>query len=315
MIRPCDLRRVAAGFVVSAALVAAAQSPEPQPSNLENTEHLLGIYPEVTQLQKLSAATTPADPMQLLWLRERITERILYAMIEFDAANARLDTELTRADELHSFLSDRRDDVVTRDNLLGIIIGGGLSAASSGLQFSSKLATPASAIGLAGGITSAGFGLKGIHSQAGKTAEFNYESNMLAPFFDRPSLPNSVYPPIVWTLLNEPSGENQSGPTRKEILLRLWLRVRRIDSLDSKEKIDHLTSQPSQNFQLTIDDLEDRSAMLHDIRSTISYLKLDLAAILATLPAPPPFDAKSPVPAATTAPQPSTPATDSEARN
>jgi hypothetical protein len=295
MIRSCDLRLAGMVFVaVSIALAAAAQSPAPERPNLENTEQLLGVLPEVTQLKKLSASAAPPDRWQILWLHEQIVERVLHAYLEFDAANAQIDTEMTRADELHSYLSDRRDNVVTRANLLGIIIGGGLQATSSGLSLSSKLGTPASVLGLAGGIASAGFGLRGIEAQAGRTAEFEFESNMLAAFFDRPTLPNNIYPPIVWTLLNQPSDDDRGGPTRKERLVRLWLRVKRIDSLDSKEKIDHLTSQPSQGFKLSIDDLEDRSAMLHDIRSTISYLKLDLAAILASLPAAPPLDTDSP---------------------
>jgi hypothetical protein len=303
MIRICDLSLVATVLVTaSIALAAAAQSPEPPRPNLENTEQLLGILPQIVQLQKLSASAAPEDRWQLLWLHEQITERVLHAYLEFDAANAQIDTEMTRADELHSYLSDRRDNVVAHANLLGIIVGGGLQAASSSLQFSSKLATQSSALGLAGGIASVGFGLRGIQSQSGKTAELDFESNMLAAFFERPTLPNSVYPSIVWTLLNQPSGDDRAGPTRKEQLLRLWLRVKRIDSLDSKEKIDHLTSQPTQGFRLSIDDLEDRAAMLHDIRSTISYLKLDLAAILDSLPAAPPLDAVSPVPAPKTGP-------------
>jgi hypothetical protein len=294
MLPTCVVRLAGAAFaIVSTPLLAVAQSPEPVQPNLENTERLLGILPEITQLQKLSSVAAPADRWQLMWLHEQITEHILHAYLEFDATNAQIDTEMTRADELHSYLSDRRDDTVTRDNLLGIIIGGGLSAASSGLQLSSKLGKPASVVGLTGGVASAGFGLMGIHAQSGRTAQFDFESNMLAAFFERPSLPNSVYPSLVWTLLNQPSADDRAGLTRKEKLLRLWLRVKRIDSLDSKEKIDHLTSQPSQGFRLSIDDLEDRSAMLHDVRSTISYLKVDLAAILASLPAVPPLEAIS----------------------
>ncbi len=75
--------------------------------------------------------------------------------------------------------------------------------------------------------------------------------------------------------------------------MQLWLRVKRIDSLASADKIDRLTSQPSQVLKLSIDDLEDRAAMLHDIRARVSYLKLDLAAILASLPASPPLNANS----------------------
>jgi hypothetical protein len=296
MIRRRDIRF--AGTVVFSvlfALAAAAQSSESARPNLENTEQLLGILPDVAQLQKLSATPTAEDRWQILWLRQRITERVLYATLEFDAANARLDREMAHANELHSYLSDRRDNVVTRSNLLGIIIGGGLSATSNGLQLSSKLGRPAAVVGLVGGIASAGFGLMGIHAQNGKTTGFDFDSNMLAEFFDRPALPNSTYNPLVWTLLNQPSGEGSGDLTGKQQLLELWIRVKRIDSLDSKEKIDHLTSQPSQLLKLSIDDLEDRAAMLHDIRARISYLKLDLAAILASLPAPPPLEAKPPV--------------------
>jgi hypothetical protein len=279
----------------SIALFSSAQDSGPARPNLDNTERLLGILPQVTQLQKLSVNPSPEDRWQILWLHQQISERVLYAYLEFDAANARIDREMAHANELHSYLSDRRDNVVTRANLLGIVIGGGLSGTSNGLQLSSSLGKPAAIVGLVGGIASAGFGLMGIHAQNGKTTDFDFDSNMLAEFFDRPTLPDSTYNPLVWTLLNQPPGTGPAGETGKEQLLRLWVRVKRVDSLDSKEKIDHLTSQPSEMLKLSIDDLEDRAAMLHDVRARISYLKLDLAAILASLPAPPPSEAISPV--------------------
>ncbi|MFY9936796.1 MAG: hypothetical protein WAK33_08000, partial [Silvibacterium sp.] len=67
-------------------------------------------------------------------------------------------------------------------------------------------------------------------------------------------------------------------------LMQTWIRVKRIDSLASTEKIDHVTSQPSQLLKLSIDDLEDRAAMLQDVRARISYLKRDLGVLLASLP-------------------------------
>ena len=294
VIRAHDLR-FAAGtmlIIVSTALAATAQSSG-SASNLEHAEQLLGILPAVSQLQKLSASEAPENRWQILWLHEKITERVLYATLELDATNARIDREAAHADELHSYLADRRDKVVNRANLLGIIIGGGLSATSSGLQLSSNFDKPASVVGLVGGVASAGFGLMGIRAQNGKTTDFDFDSNMLAAFFDRPALPNSTYPPLVWTLLNQRPESEPADVTRRQQLLQLWVRVKRIDSLDNTQKIDSLTSQPSQHRKISIDDLEDRAAMLHDVRARISYLKLDLAAILASLPASPTLDAQS----------------------
>jgi hypothetical protein len=47
-----------------------------------------------------------------------------------------------------------------------------------------------------------------------------------------------------------------------------------------------VTSEPSEDLKLSIDDLEDRAAMLQDVRARISYLKRDLGELLASLPTP-----------------------------
>ena len=140
-------------------------------------------------------------------------------------------------------------------------------------------------MGIGAGTLSAGLALTGIHLEKGKTSPFNFESNMLAEFFDRPTLPNSQYPATIWIFLNETSPVGPAGVTRKEQLLQSWVQVRRIDSLSSTDKINRLTSQPSENLHLTIDDFEDRGAMLQDVRARISYLKRDLGALLTSLPA------------------------------
>jgi hypothetical protein len=292
MISPRDLRHVGIFLAsVSIALVAVAQSLEASRSqgpDLSNTAQLLGILPEVTQLQKLSTSATPQDRWQLLWLRQRITERVVYASLLLDATNARIDREIAHANEVHSYLADRRDNVVNHANLLGIVIGGGLSATSAGLELSSKLNTAGSAIGLAGGIASAAFGLRGIVAQNGDVAVYEFDSNMLAEFFDRPTVPDSNYPPILWQLLNEHPSSGDTRLSPREQLLRLWVRVRRIDSLSSASKIDRITSRPSDHLKLSIDDLEDRGAMLQDVHARVAYIKLDLAVFLDSLPASPP---------------------------
>jgi len=74
---------------------------------------------------------------------------------------------------------------------------------------------------------------------------------------------------------------------RRDGLIRTWLELNRLDSLTTpagKLKIERVTSMPSQHQLLTIDDLEDRIAMLQDVPAKISYLKRDLAALLLSLP-------------------------------
>lgn len=253
-------------------------------TDAHQTAELIGVLPEMNELEKLAHDPEQSDRWRLLWLHQHISERVTAVSLQVDATIAQIDNEIARANEIHSLLSDKRDRTVTRANLLSSLIGGGLGATSSGLQFSSNLNKPAAGIGIGAGTFSAGAALIGIHAQKGSTSQFDFQSNMLAAFFGRPELPDSHYPSMIWTFLNQSAPTAPTGVTRKAQLLETWIEVKRIDSLESKEKIDRLTSQPSEALRLSIDDFEDRAAMLQDVRARISFLKRDLGTLLNTLP-------------------------------
>jgi hypothetical protein len=281
---------------ISLTVGALAQTPPPSPPPSEAIAQLIGVQPQIAQLQQLAAGATP-DRWQLLWLHQYISERVMSASLQVDATIAQIDNEIARANEVRGFLSDRRDRTVTRANLLSALIGGGLGATSSGLQLSSSLTRPAAGVGIAAGAFSSGIAIIGIHAQPGKTHPFDFNSNMLAEIFDRPTLPDSRYPETVWTFLNQTAPNTPSDLTRMQQLLQTWVNVKRIDSLADSTKIDHVTSQPSDLYKLTIDDFEDRAAMLQDVRARISFLKRELGTLLASLPpTPDPTPVPSPSP-------------------
>jgi hypothetical protein len=283
LVRSLHLLALAAIAVSSSAQTVASRATTPMDS--ESIAQLIKVSAELKQLQKLSTSTAPADRWQILWLHQHISEQVMAASLQVDATTAQIDNEIARANEVRGYLADRRDRAVSRANLLSVIVGGAVGATASGLQLSSNLTKPAAGVGIGAGSLSAGLALAGIHEQRGKTSPFDFDSNMLAEFFDRPTLPNSQYPATIWIFLNETSPYGPAGLTRKEQLLQTWVQVKRIDSLASKDKIDRLTSQPSEALMLTIDDFEDRGAMLQDVRARISYLKRDLGTLLASLPA------------------------------
>jgi hypothetical protein len=287
IIRMRYLRGLSAFAAAVLSLTAFAQKSDTAPPVLtasEKTADLVGILPEVRRLRELSSSAGPVDRWQLLWLHQRISERAMAASLQVDATIAQIDNETSRANEVRGYLSDRRDRSVNRYNLLSVIVGGGLGATGSSMQFVSNLEKAGNAVDIAAGTVSAGLAVAGIHAQQGKTDRFDFESNMLAEFFDRPTLPDSRYPPTIWTFLNQSPLNGPPGVSRKELLLQNWVEVKRIDSLESKNKIDRVTSEPSQMLQLTIDDFEDRAAMLQDVRARISFLKRDLAELMASLP-------------------------------
>jgi hypothetical protein len=280
------VRSLSLVVLASVALATRAQTVESRTPLVapESTAELIKVSAEIRQLHRLSTSTAPADRWQILWLHQHISEQVMAASLQVDATLAQIDNEIARANEVRGYLADRRDRAVSRANLLSVLVGGAVGATSSGLQLSSNLTKPAAGVGIGAGTLSAGLALAGIHQEKGKTSPFDFDSNMLAEFFDRPTLPNSQYPATIWIFLNETSLSGPAGLTRKEQLLQTWVQVKRIDSLSSTDKIGRLTSQPSENLHLTIDDFEDRGAMLQDVRARISYLKRDLGALLTSLP-------------------------------
>jgi hypothetical protein len=272
--------------VLALTLPAAAQTETEQAkqSALDGTARLVGVLDEVSELRLAAASSSTPDRWRILWLHQHISERVMAASLQVDATIAQIDNEIAQANEVHSFLADKRDRTVARANLLSAMIGGGLGATSSGLQLSSALNKPAAGVGIGAGTASAGLAIAGIHAQKGKTEEFRFDSNMLSEFFDRPALPDSHYPKTVWTFLNETAPSEPEDATRKTQLMQGWVRVKRIESLQDAQKIGRVTSQPDEGLRLSIDDFEDRAAMLQDVRARISYLKRDLGALLASLP-------------------------------
>ena len=105
--------------------------------------------------------------------------------------------------------------------------------------------------------------------------------------FERSTLGDSQYDPIVWSFLNDVAPTDEGGLTRKDRLIQTWITLKRTDPPSTpagKKNFERVTSQPSDKLPSTIDDLEGRSAMLEDVRAKISFLKRDLAALLLSLP-------------------------------
>ncbi|WP_263356377.1 hypothetical protein [Acidicapsa ligni] len=254
-----------------------------------DTAQLIGISAELNELHHAPQDGLPGSPEQwrILWLHQRIVERTTTVQLQIDATLAEIDNEIARSTEVRGFLADRRDSRVTRANLWSALVGGGLGGTSAGLQLSTKQTAAAAGTGITGGALAAGLALYGIHAQKGESRVLETDSNMLAQFFDRPVLSTSNYPPIVWQFLNEVAPSDPDHITRKERLVRTWLELKRLDPPPStpagQVKIDHVTSMPAQHQVLSIDDLEDRMAMLQDVRAKLSYLKRDLAALLESL--------------------------------
>jgi hypothetical protein len=278
---------VAAALALTALAQPQVKKEEANTSGVLRTARIIQVLPEMNQLNE--SARNESDASKVMRFRQQILEKVVAASLQVDATIAQIDNEIAQSNEIRSYLSDKRDKAVNRANLLSIVSAGTLGATSAGLQLPAGENKASTIVGIAAGLVSSSLAISGIRAQKGGTRIFDFNSNMLAEFFDLPALGDSRYDPIVWSFLNDVAPTDQEGLTRKERLIQTWITLKRTDPPSTsagKDKIHRVASQPSDKLPLTIDDLEDRSAMLEDVRAKVSFLKRDLAALLLSLPEP-----------------------------
>jgi hypothetical protein len=131
-------------------------------------------------------------------------------------------------------------------------------------------------VGGAGGII---LSILALHLQGG-TDYLPLAPNMLAPLFGREPEKSSIYPQDVWTYLNTvPASNPRVKVPWKEQLIDEWVKAGRIGpptASASQVKINRLTSGIANRKRLAIGDLNDRNAMLADLRSRGSLMNRDL---------------------------------------
>lgn len=246
----------------------------------------LNITSLVTELQRLKQVTNnDANNVQLLSKRVQVLERLFMAQMEMQRVMAEIDSEVTRANEQRAVLEARRDKAITLNSVANMFAGGGLGAFGNSLQFMSN-EIPGEVCELVSGVAAAGLSAYAIKQQGGSRSTLSKAPNMLAQLFGIDASAHTTYPPMVWRYLNSiPPNHTESKLTRKDLLIRKWERYERIDRRGphSQHKIQLLTGTVPQQRAVTIDLLDDRAAMLADLRAEVSSMSHGLLELMTAI--------------------------------
>lgn len=275
--------------------VLATQAPRLSPEATQIADEI-GVTSLLDQLSSKRAANSPTS-LESLAVRQEITEKVLAASLDVDSVNAVIDSEIEQIRSIRSDLQAKRDKAQNIINIASIVTGGAFGAVTSALQFKPSTVNLGNGIGVAGGAGSVLLSIVGIHKQGGGRRTLSDSPRMLARFFGRQpdateAIP-SIYPEEVWSYLNSaaPSQPNLSQSnivTRREQLILKWRsegRIAQDASPKGERKIETTTSNISQIHRLTINDLDNRVAMLLDVRAKVSLMKRGLGEIVRGLSA------------------------------
>jgi hypothetical protein len=292
LILSCELVLGQTAFHDQATQVSAAAVPVTDVQNLKLSPGAqevaadLGLMTSLDRLFHLSEGERcGASPtLEALTLKQSISDKVLSASLEIDGAFAEIDYELGRIEEARNQLEERRDRALKINNLAGIVTGGLSGVVSTALQFKDSTMQAGNVVGVGAGAFSTFLSILGIRQQTGGHQTLNSITNMLAKILNRPPKEHSDYPQEVWLYLSA-KPPTESGPeSRIERLKNQWVKDGRIDSNPSRaaKKIDLLTDTSSSPQKMTLDLLNDRAAMLADVRVRVSLMKRDLSKLLLT---------------------------------
>jgi len=252
----------------------------------EQTAKTLNVLPVFERLRSLATSSDSQNALEAMRLNQRLLMEVTTASLEVDATMGEIDAEIAETWELKNYLAARRQRRIDLLNLASLGIGGSVGTASAALGLTEH--TRASGVlGVIAGSSTTTLSVIGLGVRTRGSGRLEVPSNMLARIFDLPSDPNNIYPAVVARFMNSPAPNDTEQMTRQQRLISTWSRLGRIPAMGSaqaKEKMRRMASRPGDGIELSINELDDRQAMLYDFRARLTFMKRDLAALLSGVP-------------------------------
>jgi hypothetical protein len=223
-------------------------------------------------------------------LRQEITEVVLTTSLQCQAVIAQIESETANAVAVKAAMQGRRDRAGRTNAIANIVANGSLQAVGGMIQEpfetnpNSRTEIPGEAVAAAGTLMAAGLGVIALQQAKGASLSAPIDPNMLAKVFKRPNNSKTEYPDVIWRYLNSvPPEAGKGGPTRRELLINRWVELGRVPPLTTVKGRAYarvLAGTVPQKNLLTIDLLDDRMAMLLDLRAEINQIYKELLNVM-----------------------------------
>ena len=228
----------------------------------------LGISRYIDEAMRLQHDS--AGGSQLRLLKQLIADRVRTARVELEAVIAELDCEGERANLAAVYL-DNFNNQRNRRYTVASVVTGALTTVAGVLILgrSGQIA-----VGVGGGLLSAGLALATINPKGRKIA-FYHERNLLRSIWSD-TASNHEYPRFVWHMLHEKQLSNSGTVTLAQSIRDRWMQF--VFNGDPDKKQVALLFGNGGSYHA--DDLHRRAAMLDQLQSTIRSINQDLIGIV-----------------------------------
>ncbi len=256
---------------------------------LTQIAHITGALPVLEQIhsqqeefksRNLSPSSTEylAKRQKLIYLRQKLNQAMETANLEVNAVRGQVEAEMAQLHELQATMVEKRARALRRNTIINFVSGGvtkivGYSIALGGTD------TPTNILEIVDGVIQCslmGVTLKELHDESHVVRRMPDLLNVLHTDKD----PSSVYPQQIWVYLNEPNmppSGDAAVVSRKQFLVSEWDKRGIFARRDRAARLQ--TGSVRNNISLariTPQLLDDRMAMLSELRSVVSQMHLSL---------------------------------------
>ncbi|MBI5176184.1 MAG: hypothetical protein HY986_25090 [Candidatus Melainabacteria bacterium] len=233
----------------------------------------LGIGDDLKELDRLSREAR-GDRLSMLAIKQNLTESILSQGFEVRAVISKIDIEIADSDDLQALLEERRDQAVRLNSIANFISGGVTGILGSAFNLGDINSKVDDSIDLSDGVVQSSLALLALKQQQGEKRLVKGMPNMLSRLFEAKQAVE--YPERIWNFINSVPLTGGQTSTRKEVLMAHWRRLGLIDRVRRDQPTEQLRLNSivgtAPKCRVSIDLLDARSAMLHDLRAVISEM-------------------------------------------
>ncbi|UFH53022.1 hypothetical protein [Spirosoma sp. KNUC1025] len=229
----------------------------------------VGILPLLGELNKLQNNGSPEAHVESIKKRQHILNRLLLASTQIDGFAAELDCEGERADQIATYLDQLDAQRTRRLTILSVVIGAATTVATALIQSSSTNKV----VGIGGGVIGTGFGGLAAFS-SNRSVLFSHPRNLLTDIWKQPEQ-SSVYPPMIWYILNERRFSNKGHHSISYNIRQRWH-----DYVINGASSAQLTLYFGDSGLYEAGDLHNRANMLNELQSSVRSINQDLQSLV-----------------------------------
>ncbi len=244
---------------------------------LDEVEHLAEAHTRYRATKQIQ------DTVDYLLAKQQFTEEL--AAIGFDVrrcTNA-IDREIARNQEKTANLTELRDKAIRFNTYANFIAGGLTGIVSGALEVADLSRFSYNTVDILEGTGQAGLSLWAYKAEHAGDRKQGPMPNVLTALIDEKK-DHDTYSPTIRAYLKTVPEDSTDGKTHEQALVARWQKLQfcltHQGHKHKRDRVKKLTGNHEEDATLTIDLLEDRIAMLQDLRSEITTMDEHLGELL-----------------------------------